>query len=88
MGIIGSHTKTEKIFNMAMVIISFKKCQLGIDNLDNWVLIMKNWPNQDPTSRYSNASQFKSITEYLEIENCLVEKNEKMITNSNSFEEY
>ncbi len=88
MGIVGSHIKIEKVFSMAMVIISFFKCQFGIDNLDIWVLIMKNWPNQDPTSRYSNASQFKSIKEYLEIENCLVEENEKMITNSNSFEEY
>jgi hypothetical protein len=61
MGIIGSHIKIEKIFSMAMVIISLKQCQLGIDNLNNWVLIMKTWPNQDPTSRCSNDLQFKSI---------------------------
>jgi hypothetical protein len=51
MGIVRSHIKIEKIFTMAMVIISLKQCQLGIDNLNNWVLIMKIWPNQDPTSR-------------------------------------
>lgn len=55
MGIIESHIKIEKIFSMAMVIISLKQCQLRVDDLDNWVLIMKNWPNQDPTSRCSNV---------------------------------
>jgi hypothetical protein len=88
MGIVGSHIKIEKMFSMAMVVISLKQCQLNIDNLDNWVLIMKNWPNQDPTSRCSNALQFKSIKEYLEIEDCFVEENEKMIINFNSFEKY
>jgi hypothetical protein len=47
MGIVGSQIETERIFNMAKVITSLRRCWLGIENLDKLVIIMKNWPN-DP----------------------------------------
>ncbi len=41
MGIVGSQIKTIKNFNMVGIIIGLKHCQLGIENLDKLVLIMK-----------------------------------------------
>jgi hypothetical protein len=41
MGIVGSQTKTKKIFNMVGIIIGLKHSQLGLENLDKLVLIMK-----------------------------------------------
>jgi len=41
MEIVGSQIKVEWMFNMARVIIGLKQCQLGIENLDNIVLITK-----------------------------------------------
>jgi hypothetical protein len=42
MGIVGLQIEIEQIFNMVKVITSLKWCQLGIENLDNIVLIRKN----------------------------------------------
>lgn len=47
---------------------------------------MKNWP-KDPTFKCSNASQFKSIKESLDVETSLIEENEKIIVDFNLFKE-
>jgi len=54
---------------MVGIITSLKHCQLGIENLDKLVLIMKNWPN-DP--RFGCTSGFKSFEEFLNSENGIV----------------
>jgi hypothetical protein len=65
---------------MVGVIICLKRCQLGIENLDKIVLIMKNW-HEDPRSSCFISKEFKTIEEYLNVENNLFEKNEKLIAN-------
>jgi hypothetical protein len=70
---------------MASIITSLKCCQLGIENLDKLVLIMKNWLN-DLRSGCTNAKPM-SIGKYIGIENGMVSKNEKLISNIILFEE-
>jgi len=70
---------------MAKVIIGLKQCQLGIENLDNIVLIMKNW-HEDPRSSCTNGEKFKTIEEYLNVEDNLFEKNEILIADFDFFE--
>jgi type I restriction-modification system DNA methylase subunit len=70
---------------MAGVIIGLKRCQLGIDNLDKIVRITKNW-HEDPRSSYTTSEEFKTIEEYLNVENKLCEKNEKLTTDFDLFE--
>jgi hypothetical protein len=67
MGIVGSQIEIKRIFNMVGVITSLKRCQLGIENLDKLVPIMKNWPN-DPKfectsglNHLNNSSILKTV---------------------------
>jgi len=48
---------------------------------------MENWP-KDPTFKCSNASQFKSIKECLDVKNGLLEENEEIIVDFNLFKKY
>ncbi len=41
MGIVGSHIKTKRIFNMARNVIGLKHCCPSIENLNKLVIIMK-----------------------------------------------
>jgi hypothetical protein len=70
---------------MASIITSLRCCQLGIENLDKLILIMKNWLD-DPRFGCTNAKP-TSIEKYIAIENGMVSKNEKLISNINLFEE-
>jgi hypothetical protein len=70
---------------MVNIITSLKHYQLGIENLDKLVLIMKNWPN-NPKFGCTNVEP-KSIEEYIDIENGMVLENEEFISDFNLFEE-
>ncbi len=59
---------------MARAIISLRKCQIGIENLNKIVLIMKNW-HEDPRLGYATSEGFKTIEDYLHAKNNLFEKN-------------
>jgi len=69
MGIVGCQIEIERIFNMTGVITSLKHCQLGIENLDKLVLIMKNWLD-DPKFDYTNGP--KSFEKFLNFEDGMV----------------
>jgi hypothetical protein len=84
MGIVGSQIETEGIFNIARVITCLKCCELGIENLDKLVLIMKNWLD-DP--RFACTSGPKSFEKFLNYEDDMVSKNEDLIVDFNLFEE-
>jgi hypothetical protein len=62
---------------MAKVIISLRKCQLGIENLNKIELIMKNW-HEDPRLGYAIGEGFKTIEDYLDAKNNLFEKKIKI----------
>jgi hypothetical protein len=70
---------------MVNIITSLKHYQLGIENLDKLVLMMKNWLD-NPRFGCTNVEP-KSIEEYIDIENGMVLENEQFISNFNLFEE-
>ncbi len=59
---------------MVKVIIGSRKCQLGIENLNKIVVIMKNW-HEDPRLGYATSEGFKTIEDYLDAKNNLFETN-------------
>ncbi len=71
---------------MVGVITSLKGCQLGTKKLDKLVFIMKNWP-YNPRFGYSNEVQFKSMEEFLNVEDDFLEENEKFFAYFNLLKE-
>jgi hypothetical protein len=69
---------------MVGIITSLKRCQLGIENLDKLVLIMKNWPND---LRFECTSGLKSFEEFFNSESGIIFLNENLIIDFNLFEE-
>jgi hypothetical protein len=45
LGIVGSHVENEHIFYVANVIANFQWSKLVIENLDFFIITIKNWPN-------------------------------------------
>ncbi len=84
MDIGGSQIETKFFFNMVGIIIGLKCCQLGIENLDKLILIIKNWLD-DLRFGCTNAKP-TSIEKYIGIENGMVSKNEELISDFNLFE--
>jgi hypothetical protein len=44
LGIPASQIETKKIFSIAGILTTLKRCQLQIDNLDKLIFVHKNWP--------------------------------------------
>jgi len=78
MGIVSSQIEIRRIFNMVGIIKGLKHCHLGIENLEKLVLIMKNLP-KIPIARCTISSRVKSMEEYLDFEDYLLEKNIKKL---------
>ena len=43
LGIVGSQIETERVFSIAGVLTALRRCRLGSKNLDQLVLLVKNW---------------------------------------------
>jgi hypothetical protein len=73
-GLWACRLKPNKILSMAKaIIISLRKCELGIENLNKIVLIMKNW-HEDPRLGYAIGEGFNTMGDYLDAKNNLFEK--------------
>jgi hypothetical protein len=83
MGIVGTQIEIERIFSLARVITNLKCCRLGIEKLNNLVLIMKNWLD---SPRFKCTSGPKSFEEFLNSKDGVVAKNENLIVDFNLFE--
>ncbi len=40
-----SKIEIERIFHVVVILTSLQRCQFRVQNLDNLVIILKNWPN-------------------------------------------
>jgi hypothetical protein len=85
MGIVSSLIETKRIFNMAAISTSLRRCWLGFKNLDKIMLIMKIWL-RGPKIKLHYSEGFKTIEEYLNVEDNLLEENEELITNFDLFD--
>ncbi len=45
LAILGFQIETKRIFNLARILIGLKHCRFELINLDNLVMIYKNWPS-------------------------------------------
>ena len=59
LGIIGSQIKIERVFSIAGILTMLRRCRLGSKNLDQLVLLVKNWPD-DPRQ----GCEAKSLEEF------------------------
>ena len=44
LGIPGSQIETERIFSVAGILTSLRRCRLGLSNVNGLIMIYKNWP--------------------------------------------
>jgi hypothetical protein len=70
---------------MVAVSTSLRQCWLSFEILDKIMLIMKIWL-EDPRSSCITSEGLKTIEEYLNVEDNLLEENEELITNFDLFE--
>jgi hypothetical protein len=55
LAIVGFQMEIEKIFSLVRIFTNLRKCCLQSNNLDNFIFVSKNWPN-DPRVNCSSPS--------------------------------
>jgi hypothetical protein len=60
--IVGSQIETEKIFSLAEILTSLRKCCLQSENLDKLIFVSKNWAN-DPRIGCKSPSSLMNFIE-------------------------
>jgi hypothetical protein len=73
LGIVGSQIETLKIFSLAWILTSFRRCRSQSQNLDKLIFVSKNWPNDPRISCKSLFSLVDFIDNDLNLEKRLVE---------------
>ena len=82
----GSQIETERIFSIAGVLTSLRRCRLGLNNLDSLIMINKNWP-EDSRHECEITSVVKDVKEYFAKEMEQVDDFEAEIEEADYFEE-
>jgi len=62
--ILGSQIGVEKVFSIASILTSIWCYHYGSKNLDLWVLLIKNWPNDLTIGFESKRGPLKSVDEF------------------------
>jgi hypothetical protein len=83
LGIPRSHIETKHVFNLVGVLIALRCYRLQVDNLDQIITVVKNWPH-DPRL---NCSRHKDLKDFLKVESVLAKDNYDLIKESNYFEQ-
>ncbi len=73
LGIVGSQIEAEKVFNIASIYTNLRHSRLGTKNLEMFISIYKNWPKD------ARVGGFLSMPKFMEVEEILMDKNEKVI---------
>jgi len=68
LGFWGFEIETKKMFNLAGVLTTLKRCSLQVQNLDWIITIINNWPNDPRWNCTTNAN----LKDYLKVEIVLV----------------
>ena len=84
LGIPGSQIETERIFNIARMLISLQQSRLGTKNLDHLIMIYKNWPASATSSSVPLA--IADMHEFFAIETDLVDVCEVELQEGDQFE--
>ncbi len=70
------------MFSLINVLTTLKHCHLQVQNLDQIIIIINNWPN-DPRQ---NCTPNGNLKDYLKVEVILVEENYELIKEIEFFE--
>jgi hypothetical protein len=60
LGIVGPQIETKRIFSLARILTSLKKCHFQSENLDKLIFVNKNWP-ADPRIGCKSPSSFVDL---------------------------
>jgi hypothetical protein len=82
----GSQIETERIFSIAGVLTSLRRCRLGLNNLDSLIMINKNWPD-DSRHECEVTPVVKDVKEYFAKEMEQVDDFEAEIEEAGYFKE-
>jgi hypothetical protein len=85
LGIVGSHIEIKQFFNVVGVISNLKWSWFGIENLDWFILIIKNWHN-DACVGCDEPLKPKAMAKCLERDYVMIEKHNKLIKEKKFFE--
>lgn len=83
LGIPGSQIETERIFSVAGVLTSLRRCRLGLSNVNGLIMIYKNWPT-DARSECEEAST--NVVEFLNKEHEILDDHEDELEEAGYFE--
>jgi hypothetical protein len=84
LSILGSHIDIEHIFFVVGVLISLQQCHLGVENLNNLVMIYKNWL-VDVQVNYKLVVGDR-LGEFFVAKETLLEENEELLEKEHYFE--
>ncbi len=73
LGIVGSQIQAKRVFNIASIYTNLRRSRLGTKNLEMFINICKNWPKD------ARVGGFLSMPKFMEVEEILMDKNEKVI---------
>jgi hypothetical protein len=83
LGILGSQIETERIFSVASILTNLRRSRLGLENLNNLIMIYKNWPSDSRT----DCILYEHLAHYYSVEAEILEDNEDELAQEGFFEE-
>jgi len=84
LGIPSSEIETKWIFNIVKIFTSLHQCQLNVQNLDELVMILKNWPSDARTS--CSFVVVMGMAKFLKVEDKMLDDFEKELEDFGYFD--
>ena len=83
LGILGSQIETERIFSVASILTNLRRSRLGLENINNLIMIYKNWPSDSQT----DCKLYEHLADFYTAEAAILEENEDEFAQEGLFEE-
>jgi hypothetical protein len=83
LGILGSQIEIERVFSLASVLTTLRHCHLQMENMDQIIMMVKNWPDDQCHNWKPNVN----LKEYFKEEDSFVEENYDLLEEADFFEQ-
>ena len=83
LGILGSHIETERIFLVVGILCNLRRSRLGLENLNNLIMIYKNWPSDSRT----DCKLYEHLADFYSRKAAILEENEDEFAQEGFLEE-
>jgi len=78
----GSQIEVERIFSVSGLLTGLRRCNLGVENLESLILLIKNWPKDPTTDAEPMNSYFESsVSAFIASESVLCAEKKSWPTN-------